>query len=81
MGWTDSDLRYLRANIMFDALPPREQAVIGLPPCPSPRCLEMEAVIAAAQLVAEKTDQSRDSLPSLLRRLLIRRIVSVTACS
>jgi hypothetical protein len=67
LGWTDSDLRYVRSYIMFQALPEEERAVIALPPFPPSRREQLDAVMATAALVAEKIEQSREALLSSLR--------------
>ncbi len=74
MGWTDADLRHLRSFVLFEALPPDEQAVIASPSLVASRHrgFELDAVVAAAALVADGLDRGREALIASLRsRLLV----------
>lgn len=73
MGWSDADLRHLRSIVLFEALPAEEQAVIAPPSVVASRhrAHEVEAVVAAAAIVADGLDESRESLLRSLRARLL----------
>ena len=73
MGWTDAELRQLRSFVLFEALPADEQAVIAAPSLVAAghRRFELEAVVAAAVLVADGLELPRESLLATLRSRLL----------
>jgi hypothetical protein len=74
LGWTDTDLRYLRSLVLFDALPPEERAVIASPTVAGTalghRGGELKAVVAAATLLADGIEEDRARLLTRLRAQL-----------